>query len=178
MGGEEGNSAWGRSGTWGLPPRGRGRADDFALVHIGFGITPAWAGKRFRDENLCKSVKDYPRVGGEESIFPNSWPWTAGLPPRGRGRVASCTISATLSRITPAWAGKRDLHSRRMGMRMDYPRVGGEENRKPTPTPYHWGLPPRGRGRGVGYLIRWNGMRITPAWAGKRSQNQSVEPIP
>ena len=51
----------------GLPPRGRGRGTRTLGALDDFGITPAWAGKRWLLMVIARWRKDYPRVGGEEA---------------------------------------------------------------------------------------------------------------
>ena len=90
-----------------------------------------------------------------------------GLPPRGRGRGRYSRLLGVRLGITPAWAGKSFGYQERFAEYRDYPRVGGEENAAPSVTKGQWGLPPRGRGRGLQRSARCAKRRITPAWAGK-----------
>ena len=130
-------------------------------------ITPAWAGKRTQIfSNFC-TIKDYPRVGGEEAIYAVLAALIAGLPPRGRGRGTPPRPPPPAGGITPAWAGKRCAGQPRRGGGGDYPRVGGEEAVALSPAARSTGLPPRGRGRGHARRTRGNHRGITPAWAGK-----------
>ena len=130
-------------------------------------ITPAWAGKRRMGDAVQPVGKDYPRVGGEETIIHGGRLQLVGLPPRGRGRVEIDRSGRGRSRITPAWAGKRPHAPLWYPWAWDYPRVGGEESPSdPTPMGTR-GLPPRGRGRGRKMRKVSMGWRITPAWAGK-----------
>ena len=96
----------------GSPPRGRGKAPALQPWRFSPGITPAWAGKR----NFCnpgfKGHRDHPRVGGEKQTLKGTAPGRPGSPPRGRGKVKKCHCFHTLSRITPAWAGKRPCRCR------------------------------------------------------------------
>ena len=91
----------------GLPPRGRGRGLLPGKSNGLRGITPAWAGKRIRFVKRSSCKRDYPRVGGEESIWWHFGVAYWGLPPRGRGRVINGASCVDFFRITPAWAGKR-----------------------------------------------------------------------
>ena len=153
----------------GLPPRGRGRERFAEYRYAQSRITPAWAGK-----SLCLATGrliniNYPRVGGEESAASRSSASAAGLPPRGRGRGLAGRPQGVPSRITPAWAGKSSATARPSSARPDYPRVGGEEACTCKDGPTASGLPPRGRGRVLLPIIHLTSVRITPAWAGKRS---------
>ena len=66
-------------------------------------------------------------MGGEKHAAPASLMWSAGSPPRWRGKAIGMHYCAGVHRITPALAGKRlvlvDL-SLNTG---DHPRVGGEK---------------------------------------------------
>ena len=70
----------------GSPPHGRGKAGHHVSDGDPAGITPAWAGKRSK-QNPVGQLQ-------------------AGSPPHGRGKVESCDSAVLLSGITPAWAGK------------------------------------------------------------------------
>ena len=57
-------------------------------------ITPAWAGKSYKNLFSAAMKKDHPRVGGEKSftlIHPILAP---GSPPRGRGKGTRCWTNA------------------------------------------------------------------------------------
>ena len=67
MGGEEGILIRLAGLRFGLPPRGRGRVLDKRARKSADRITPAWAGKRRLHIAIGLLIRDYPRVGGEES---------------------------------------------------------------------------------------------------------------
>ena len=71
--------------------------------------------------------------------------------------------------ITPAWAGKSTAAKCCANGIRDHPRVGGEKIPAGAPLYAPCGSPPRGRGKVVGFLGFHQLLRITPAWAGKRS---------
>ena len=74
------------SGTWGSPPRGRGKGTANACRNWLMGITPAWAGKSLTVPCFRCCFWDHPRVGGEKR---SNWQRSAairGSPPRGRGK--------------------------------------------------------------------------------------------
>ena len=70
----------------GSPPRGRGKVRAVTLNMRLSGITPAWAGKRYRLPSLCSGMKDHPRVGGEKNAYYELGQTKPGSPPRGRGK--------------------------------------------------------------------------------------------
>ena len=78
--------------TLGSPPRMRGKERAGAIVHLPFGITPAYAGKRF-----CVAQKP-------------CCIW--GSPPRMRGKAQVAQTLSLDTGITPAYAGKRLKRSR------------------------------------------------------------------
>ena len=98
--------------AFGSPPRMRGKVGQYVLLGSGFGITPAYAGKRSTDISTSDDNKDHPRVCGEK---PNRiiWDhWKEGSPPRMRGKASYGWSASSVFRITPAYAGKRLKRSR------------------------------------------------------------------
>ena len=71
--------------------------------------------------------------------------------------------------ITPAHAGKRNGQSPTMLLRRDHPRVCGEKNAILSGRKTEPGSPPRMRGKGRQLDVLVHGVRITPAYAGKRA---------
>ena len=107
-------------------------------------------------------------MGGEENALKFRSTPVTGLPPRGRGRGGSAVSDRRQWGITPAWAGKSRCRCPWRAGSRDYPRVGGEERPPGASWATARGLPPRGRGRVVSVTVGMVGLRITPAWAGKR----------
>ena len=148
VGGEKYSFFTSRAHVRGSPPHGRGKVCLGCGPALLTGITPAWAGKRGFVSNMRQDCQDHPRVGGEKMIlciYPAS---SQGSPPRGRGKeVSHCGIERG-NRITPAWAGKRNLctgkRKRRGG---DHPRVGGEKYSVSYDIAVDIGSPPRRRGK-------------------------------
>ena len=92
-----------------------------------------------------------------------------GSPPRRRGKAKERNVQLNLTRITPAWAGKRQPRRPSNRDRRDHPRVGGEKVRELPASASASGSPPRGRGKAFLTDPRKLAARITPAWAGKRA---------
>ena len=90
-------------------------------------------------------------------------------PPRMRGKAKNRCRSCPLTRITPAYAGKRHCPRSRPGRIRDHPRVCGEKGRLPHLGLYRLGSPPRVRGKDVYTVLKINPSGITPAYAGKRA---------
>ena len=93
-------------------------------------------------------------------------------PPRVRGKVPVCCPEHRKVRITPAYAGKRDLVISGSGDIEDHPRVCGEKFTLSSSTAVSPGSPPRMRGKAPAQTLTGSASRITPACAGKR-QRQS-----
>ena len=111
-------------------------------------------------------------MGGEKNIVRKASFDPEGSPPRGRGKEIEFGFSQVFSGITPAWAGKSQLHSGCRKDGEDHPRVGGEKLVSFRHIHIILGSPPRGRGKVVSHVpcLVYHG--ITPAWAGKRHSMQ------
>ena len=95
-------------------------------------------------------------------------------PPRVRGKVPVCCPEHRKVRITPAYAGKRDLVISGSGDIEDHPRVCGEKLKMPCWIAPSVGSPPRMRGKAGRCRDRRPCARITPACAGKSIINQTI----
>ena len=116
MGGEKSVTITNDFNEKGSPPHGRGKAARPRPRLAKFRITPAWAGKRFRQKLQCSSSWDHPRMGGEKSTGYLGAPYPVGSPPHGRGKVTLPRRPPAAAGITPAWAGKRLKRSHRSGI--------------------------------------------------------------
>ena len=104
---------------------------------------------------------------GEKHAVPVSAIWSAGSPPRVRGKASCILVSSSTVGITPAYAGKRCPRDRGAGQNQDHPRVCGE---KFGMIGVIWpvsGSPPRVRGKGTDGAAEHGLYGITPAYAGK-----------
>ena len=88
-----------------------------------------------------------------------------------RGKASGLSCPQKPSRITPAYAGKRNGQSPTMLLRRDHPRVCGEKNAILSGRKTEPGSPPRMRGKGQNRRTRCRAARITPAYAGKSAAN-------
>ena len=154
----------------GSPPRKRGKVIVLHDGGAGPRITPAWAGKRMPTMSWDKQNQDHPRVGGEKARDRASVVMVKGSPPRGRGKDSFIVHCHACVGITPAWAGKRHINVCKVCVSEDHPRVGGEKCSSKLFVKELSGSPPRGRGKVLRIRPLRNSVRITPAWAGKRSQ--------
>ena len=94
----------------------------------------------------------------------------AGSPPHARGRRESHLRRWEESGITPACAGKTVTSSQRPTCSKDHPRMRGEDRPDLRNFLMHFGSPPHARGRPILPPRRRRCARITPACAGKTSQ--------
>ena len=72
-------------------------------------ITPAYAGKSTGGGLDGTFYKDHPRLCGEKKVHTIHRTVTLGSPPPMRGKANNTSYERILSRITPAYAGKRIL---------------------------------------------------------------------
>ena len=95
----------------GSPPPMRGKAAETLTDSGWIRITPAYAGKSSRYRLISISSRDHPRLCGEKHYTPFGNICQAGSPPPMRGKACTCGTVHGKSRITPAYAGKRDLNT-------------------------------------------------------------------
>ena len=131
------------------------------------GITPAYAGKRIELDAIVDFVQDHPRLCGEKYGYYTIEVSSLGSPPPMRGKTDRIHFVHHLSRITPAYAGKRPLTALENGRIWDHPRLCGEKLHSGSRFHNVHGSPPPMRGKG--YLEPFYSIyhRITPAYAGK-----------
>ena len=145
----------------------RGKLDSSTAAVLQLGITPAYAGKTRLNPRRFKKSKDHPRVCGENFLPCLHRGYRTGSPPRMRGKPCCAFVTASRSRITPAYAGKTltRLHCRCQDR--DHPRVCGENRLRNGAENGARGSPPRMRGKLHSPYISPPRLRITPADAGK-----------
>ena len=136
------------------------------------GITPAYAGKRVLHPDCAFNRRDHPRVCGEKAIKHLFKPQRQGSPPRMRGKATDTVQALLTAGITPAYAGKSFFLIYRHSVCQDHPRVCGEKTLPALWGDHTRGSPPRMRGKvfPVKFQVRYK--RITPAYAGKRTQQR------
>ena len=155
-------------GHKGSPPRMRGKAVQMGIRLVQPGITLAYAGKSdFRGTGSYRR-RDHPRVCGEKHAVPVSAIWSAGSPPRVRGKASCILVSSSTVGITPAYAGKSVCNIPCANWQGDHPRVCGEKLILIFFVFFAVGSPPRVRGKEEGHPRSQGSQGITPAYAGKR----------
>ena len=154
--------------------RGKGLGNPFS--HRQVGITPAYAGKSSSFFAISSACWDHPRLCGEKRC-PLWCPLRfRGSPPPMRGKEMPLGQGVLHFRITPAYAGKRwrKRGSGRAGQ--DHPRLCGEKITAPTTQKDQLGSPPPMRGKDTAAAPTSSKIRITPAYAGKRSRGRHESP--
>ena len=132
-------------------------------------ITPAYAGKRFDPFGKLNIRQDHPRLCGEKSGILRANDATTGSPPPMRGKVCYWVKIPVNFRITPAYAGKSASSVIPYFAAWDHPRLCGEKDRIAKLSYAMKGSPPPMRGKVFNIEVLKSVIRITPAYAGKRS---------
>ena len=151
----------------GSPPHARGRLAFRGELRIIVGITPACAGKTGPARWDPDRTGDHPRMRGEDYVDCSALASEEGSPPHARGRLQVATGFDSVSRITPACAGKTPRSPTHERTSPDHPRMRGEDKADPCEIEVAHGSPPHARGRQRRSLPTWTGRGITPACAGK-----------
>ena len=150
----------------------RGKVESGYLNDDETGITPAYAGKRYSKFKTLGAKRDHPRLCGEKFRHVASKGYTLGSPPPMRGKVVPVGVVTVLSRITPAYAGKREFRRLFLDEFRDHPRLCGEKDSSHATKTFILGSPPPMRGKGSKRIFSHLLSRITPAYAGKSSKRQ------
>ena len=145
----------------------RGKVHKIQAYDLYNRITPAYAGKRepvFFGDGV---FQDHPRLCGEK--MRRFWRRCIlqGSPPPMRGKVETWITIIAISRITPAYAGKRSTCVHGIMADADHPRLCGEKKVYPKDSEIILGSPPPMRGKAFVYFTKNVVCRITPAYAGK-----------
>ena len=146
----------------------RGKAGPNSAHNMASGITPAYAGKSPARGLVAAAVWDHPRVCGEKMAAYKQHPCIQGSPPRMRGKAPKPDRTDYCAGITPAYAGKRRKLKSHSPSTQDHPRVCGEKLLICSNFFSVVGSPPRMRGKDIRVVCGCPGIRITPAYAGKR----------
>ena len=96
----------------GSPPPMRGKGTLPVSVRSARRITPAYAGKSDTKHTVLEHRKDHPRLCGEKAIVTSVPCSVLGSPPPMRGKAFLSGSLRTPTRITPAYAGKRQAKVR------------------------------------------------------------------
>ena len=141
------------------------------------GITPAYAGKSPVWTHRTPSCQDHPRLCGEKKDTRRRKWRQSGSPPPMRGKDCRSADNVQRIRITPAYAGKRQVRCRCPPERQDHPRLCGEKFTCFTIVFPPDGSPPPMRGKvpEQGLIRLRDG--ITPAYAGKSTLQKHLKSV-
>ena len=131
----------------GSPPHARGRPSSPATDGTPYRITPACAGKTRKCSHRPSTVRDHPRMRGEDFNLDQWQAGDRGSPPHARGRRTASLAVRQGRGITPACAGKTSVSRRFMTPGRDHPRMRGEDCAEPSYLRPRLGSPPHARGR-------------------------------
>ena len=165
--GEKKAPFWAGLSRTGSPPHMRGKVGREVHKTLSMGITPAYAGKRFRSGLLRSMLWDHPRICGEKDSRPVLLPFSRGSPPHMRGKAGQGGIDTEMGRITPAYAGKRTTMNKSQFTKRDHPRICGEKLAMLLLPVQFLGSPPHMRGKAHVPAGNRTSVGITPAYAGK-----------
>ena len=154
----------------GSPPQVRGKLYCFACGAGGDGITPAGAGKTYRQHEHVETAEDHPRRCGENTLAVLIAHLEPGSPPQVRGKRKPLPLRRAAGRITPAGAGKTFFNDIGKIGNTDHPRRCGENYRCLPAERDSLGSPPQVRGKPSTARHGKRIARITPAGAGKTVQ--------
>ena len=157
----------------GSSPRWRGKLQNLVILQVREGLIPALAGKTEGRAGRRVRLRAHPRAGGE-----NTNPWTgeqarAGSSPRWRGKHQRFDEHAARRGLIPALAGKTPYDLRRQYHRAAHPRAGGENCYNTNGNRGVTGSSPRWRGKLLSPSLRFGGLGLIPALAGKTGERRS-----
>ena len=158
---------WRRSANERITPACAGKTPPPSRHTIQSRITPACAGKTGIPPISAMSIRDHPRMRGEDTRNRQPFQTNFGSPPHARGRRFAVASHRDNKGITPACAGKTRRAPAAPGRTRDHPRMRGEDERRRLLADHEAGSPPhaRGRLRPRNRPVAHTG--ITPACAGK-----------
>ena len=151
----------------GSPPPMRGKKQRTGRCAGSVRITPAYAGKNFSAEYAPHSCRDHPRLCGEKICIHISRCWCLGSPPPMRGKTGYNSRHYDQYRITPAYAGKKQIWIWESWGSGDHPRLCGEKQHDYRLSKGQGGSPPPMRGKSMDTVADSVITGITPAYAGK-----------
>ncbi|SES04329.1 hypothetical protein SAMN05443377_1391 [Propionibacterium cyclohexanicum] len=113
----------------GSPPHSRGRRGFGLLRLLRIGLTPAFAGKTYPARYCHPGRRAHPRIRGEDGVLCCFCLLGLGSPPHSRGRPDHIEAGQTITRLTPAFAGKTRTTESGHHREKAHPRIRGEDSR-------------------------------------------------
>ena len=158
----------------GSPPLTRGKGHSVRPRYSPPRITPAYAGKRRKAGARTWRTGDHPRLRGEKPKPMPAPSARTGSPPLTRGKGRAVDRRACEHGITPAYAGKRWARHKFEKYIRDHPRLRGEKQEDVRAGQKQKGSPPLTRGKVKNSRYFACDRRITPAYAGKRGDQEKT----
>ena len=152
--------------SFGTPPRARGRPAPHAAGRCRVGNTPACAGTTAGCSPFRASLREHPRVRGDDDNAMRALERAHGTPPRARGRQSGQPRPFGTPGNTPACAGTTCACTFARALAREHPRVRGDDPGATSSTATRRGTPPRARGRRRSTAAPPRTYRNTPACAG------------
>ena len=131
----------------GSPPHMRGKGSATRLRIARSRITPAHAGKSDDRAENALGAQDHPRTCGEKGDHQRRAVLHQGSPPHMRGKGKRTKKIDTITRITPAHAGKSPVATGGPFFCGDHPRTCGEKSTAAQSLAKPSGSPPHMRGK-------------------------------
>ena len=147
----------------------RGTGSSSSRHNVSRRIIPAYAGNRTLRLFSFSSIRDHPRVCGEQRIVRVIVHLHRGSSPRMRGTGSFLELRTQPIGIIPAYAGNRSRLRRREDTPRDHPRVCGEQVPIFATLTRMLGSSPRMRGTEIGPQVVEPQAGIIPAYAGNRN---------
>ena len=126
-------------------------------------------GKAAKKAETLTDSGDHPRLCGEKLKPRRRIETNQGSPPPMRGKAWVESPLHDADRITPAYAGKSGAKNVGNRPSKDHPRLCGEKPASSSLVMFQPGSPPPMRGKACESHCTQHTVRITPAYAGKRS---------
>ena len=147
----------------------RGKRRDNDSVHRATRITPADAGKTVTRCNDKVPISDHPRGCGENVRAAENFDFSAGSPPRMRGKPDCRQVRNLCDWITPADAGKTTQSLSSGRSLRDHPRGCGENRHVQKSILQKIGSPPRMRGKLTANSLGKNAVKDHPRGCGENA---------
>ena len=151
----------------GSPPHTRGKFAEIPPEKPVVRITPAYAGKICKPSGERASIRDHPRIRGENDTISFSLPVKGDHPRiRGENYISACALLAKEG-SPPHTRGKCTRPSARLYCTRITPAYAGKIAVRASMLFWLSGSPPHTRGKWLIAVEADRGVRITPAYAGK-----------
>ena len=150
----------------GSPPLAREQLLSWRAASPHIGITPACAGTTLRSSLVRCSVRDHPRLRGNNFYIAVERALPEGSPPLAREQLINLLVLLGIVGITPACAGTTTFYTQNQICHKDHPRLRGNNTKADAKNLLSLGSPPLAREQPAPTLLPPVTSGITPACAG------------